>query len=82
MTAPAPLAFDQLDQNLIVWGAAVVFDAGVYAVTAYPSAQDAQIAAGSTNAYAEVDDDVAHLVYHHPDRGWVFAATGENCRTL
>jgi hypothetical protein len=82
MTAPAPLAFHQLDQDLIVWGVAVLFDLGVYAVTAYPSAQDAQIAAGATNAYAELDSDVAHLVYHHPDRGWVFAATDTDCRVL
>jgi hypothetical protein len=75
MTAPAPLRFDELDWDLIVWGVAVQIDLGVFEVTAYPTAEDAQIAHGPIKHYAD-------MVYHHPDRGWVVAATDENCRTL
>jgi hypothetical protein len=86
MTAPAekPLDFTRLDLGLTVWGIAAPFDEGIYMVTAQKSAQDAVIAAGLVASYeppgtVTLDEQ---LVYHHPDRGWVFAGTGENCRTL
>jgi hypothetical protein len=84
MTAPAPLGWDQLDKDLLVWGAAAPFDEGIYMVSAEKSAQDAVLSAGLIASYEPpgtitLDEQ---LVYHHPDRGWVFAATGENCRTL
>jgi hypothetical protein len=87
MTAPAefePLAFDRLDPKITVWGVASLFDEGVYMVSAEKSAQDAVVTAGLVASYeppgtVTLDEQ---LVYHHPDRGWVFAGTGENCRTL
>lgn len=86
MTAPAeqPLDFGQLDPKVTVWGVASLFDEGIFAVVAMKSAQDAVIAAGLVASYeppgtVTLDEQ---LVYHHPDRGWVFAGTGENCRTL
>ena len=87
MTAAAesdPLAFNHLDPAITVWGVAAPFDEGIYAVVAQKSAQDAVIAAGLVASYEPpgaitLDEQ---LVYHHPDRGWVFAGTGENCRTI
>lgn len=84
MTALTPLAFDQLDPKVTVWGVATPFDEGIYMVVAEKSAQDAVIAAGPVASYeppgaVTLDEQ---LVYHHPDRGWVFAATDKNCRTI
>jgi hypothetical protein len=82
MTAPAPLAFDQLDPDLLVWGVAILFDLGVYQVIAQRTREDAEIAAGSTNVYATEPDDAATVVYHHPDSGWTCPVTGRTFRTL
>jgi hypothetical protein len=87
MTAAAesdPLAFNRLDPSITVWGVASPFDEGIFAVVAMKTAQDAVIAAGLIASYeppgtVTLDEQ---LVYHHPDRGWVFAATGDTCRTL
>lgn len=76
----APLLNKQLDMSLIVWGAAIPFDGGIYAVIAEKSCRTAKQSVAATN---EVESEsVAHLVFHHPDRGWVFASNNEDCRTL
>jgi hypothetical protein len=83
MTAPAPLAWSQLDQDLLVWGVAVLFDLGIYQVISHKGDREAaEIAAGSTNVYATTPDDVATVVFHHPDTGWTCPVTGRTFRTL
>lgn len=82
--AEQPLDFGQLDPKITVWGVASPFDEGIYMVSAEKSAQDAVVTAGLIATYEPPGTVTLNeqLVYHHPDRGWVFAATGENCRTL
>lgn len=84
MTAPerTPLSYNQLDQSLLVWGVAILFDYGVYQVIAYRDVVDAARAAGETNRYAQTEDDVATVVYCHPDLGWTCPQTGRVFRTL
>lgn len=85
MTAPTekpPLMFAELDRSLLVWGVAILFDIGIYQVIAYRDAIEAARAAGATNVYAVADDEVATVVYHHPDLGWTCQETGNTFRTL
>jgi hypothetical protein len=82
MTAPewTPLLNKQLDLNLVVWGAAIPFDGDIYAVVAEKKRSAAVQAVADTNEFEP--EPIAQLVFHHPDRGWVFASNNEDCRTL